>query len=222
MHEFISRFSVLFQRSTYVFMPVTCCSYYYSFVIWFDIEKYDVCSFVSLSQDCFDYLGSFVVPYIFRIQLFTSEYIQGNKITISSRYLHCYLHAQSLSCVWLFATTRVVARQASLSMGFSQARMLEWITISSSRGIFWPRDRTHVSSVPCIGRQILYHWATWEAHSYIHSSTTHIIHNNHDMKTTQESVDGWMEKIWCTHTLNVIFSAIERRKSCYLWQYGWT
>ena len=26
-----------------------------------------------------------------------------------------------------------------------------------------PRDRTHVSCVSCIGRQILYHWATWEA-----------------------------------------------------------
>ena len=42
----------------------------------------------------------------------------------------------------------------------SQARMLEWITILSSRGYSWPRDQTPVS---CIGRQILYHWATWEA-----------------------------------------------------------
>ena len=28
------------------------------------------------------------------------------------------------------------------------------------QGIFWPRDQTHVS---CIGRWILYHWATREA-----------------------------------------------------------
>ena len=27
----------------------------------------------------------------------------------------------------------------------------------------WPRDRTRVSCVSCFGRQILYHWATWEA-----------------------------------------------------------
>ena len=28
----------------------------------------------------------------------------------------------------------------------SQARVLEWVAISCSRGSFWPRDRTHVSS----------------------------------------------------------------------------
>ena len=42
----------------------------------------------------------------------------------------------------------------------SQARTLEWVAISFSRGSSWPRDRTHVS---CIGRQILYHWATRES-----------------------------------------------------------
>ena len=44
-----------------------------------------------------------------------------------------------------------------------QARMLEWVSMSSSRGSFWPRDQTCVSSDSCIGWQILYHWATWEA-----------------------------------------------------------
>ena len=34
-----------------------------------------------------------------------------------------------------------------------QARILEWVSISSSKGSSWPRDWTHVS---CIGRQILY------------------------------------------------------------------
>ena len=48
--------------------------------------------------------------------------------------------------------------------GSSQARILEWVTISFSRGFFWPRDQTWVSCISCIGRQILYHWATWEAH----------------------------------------------------------
>ena len=43
--------------------------------------------------------------------------------------------------------------------GISQARILEWVAISSSRGSSWPRDRTHVS---CIVRWILYHWATEE------------------------------------------------------------
>ena len=41
--------------------------------------------------------------------------------------------------------------------GIFQVRMLEWVAISWSS---WPRDQTCVS---CIGRQILYHWTTWEA-----------------------------------------------------------
>ena len=40
--------------------------------------------------------------------------------------------------------------------GILQARILEWIAISSSRGSSQPRDRTLISSVSCIGRQILY------------------------------------------------------------------
>ena len=45
----------------------------------------------------------------------------------------------------------------------SQARILEWVAIPFSRGSFWFRDRTHVSCISCIDRQVLYRWATWEA-----------------------------------------------------------
>ena len=47
--------------------------------------------------------------------------------------------------------------------GILQARILEWVAISFSRGCSGPRDRTHVS---CIGRQIPYCWATREAPGY--------------------------------------------------------
>ena len=43
-----------------------------------------------------------------------------------------------------------------------QARISEWVAISS-RGSSWLRDRTSVSWVSHISRQILYHKATWEA-----------------------------------------------------------
>ena len=43
-----------------------------------------------------------------------------------------------------------------------QARILEWVAISFSRGSSWSRDRTWVSCISCIGRQILYCWATCE------------------------------------------------------------
>ena len=43
--------------------------------------------------------------------------------------------------------------------GILQARILECVAISSSTGSSWLRDRTLVSCVFCIDRQILYHWA---------------------------------------------------------------
>ena len=50
-----------------------------------------------------------------------------------------------------------------LSPWVFQARMLEWIAISSSRGSSRPRIEP-VPPASCIGRWILYHCATREAH----------------------------------------------------------
>ena len=41
--------------------------------------------------------------------------------------------------------------------GISQARILQRVAISFSRGCSWPRDRTQVSYISCTGRQALYH-----------------------------------------------------------------
>ena len=73
------------------------------------------------------------------------------------------VHAQSLSSVQLFATPWTVAMNAGFSVpGIFQARILEWLPPSSSRGFSWPRNQTQVSCVSCIGSGIPYHWATWE------------------------------------------------------------
>ena len=50
--------------------------------------------------------------------------------------------------------------------GFFQARILEWVGNSSSRASSQPGDETHGSLISCIGKQVLYHWATLEAHLY--------------------------------------------------------
>ena len=44
--------------------------------------------------------------------------------------------------------------------GILQVRILEWVAVSFSRRSSQPRDRTPIF---CIGRQIIFHWATWEA-----------------------------------------------------------
>ena len=73
--------------------------------------------------------------------------------------LFCYIHAQLLSRVWLVAIPWDYSPPGSSVHRISQARILEWVAISSSRGSSWPRDRTRIS---CIGKWILYHCRTWE------------------------------------------------------------
>ena len=48
--------------------------------------------------------------------------------------------------------------------GISQAGILEWAAISCSRGSSQPRNQTCLSRISCVGRQILFHRGTWEAH----------------------------------------------------------
>ena len=62
---------------------------------------------------------------------------------------------QLLSCLPLFCHFLDCSSSGSSVHGISQARTLEWLAISFSRG-----DRTCVS---CIGRQILNHCVIWEA-----------------------------------------------------------
>ena len=45
--------------------------------------------------------------------------------------------------------------------GILQERILEWVSMPSSRESSQPRDQTHISYVSCIGRQfLLYHVAS--------------------------------------------------------------
>ena len=53
----------------------------------------------------------------------------------------------SHSVVSYSVTPWTVARQAPLSMGIFQARILEWVAMPSSRGSYQPRDLTQVSCI---------------------------------------------------------------------------
>ena len=56
--------------------------------------------------------------------------------------------------------------------GILQARILEPVAISDSRGSSRPKGLTRISCVSCIGQRVLYHWATWETLSLIISECT--------------------------------------------------
>ena len=71
---------------------------------------------------------------------------------------HARARSVSQSCPTL-CNPWTAACQDPLPICF-QARILECVAISYSRVSSWPKDWT---LVPYIGRQILHHWATWEA-----------------------------------------------------------
>ena len=83
-------------------------------------------------------------------------------------YLHdfyCCVCSVTQSCPTLYDLMDCNPPGSSV-LGILQARMLEWVAISSSKESSQPRDWNCVSCISCIGRQILYHWATWEAQVY--------------------------------------------------------
>ena len=75
-----------------------------------------------------------------------------------------HLTQNTCSAAKSFLTLHNCSPPGSSVHGISQARTLEWVVVSSSRGFSWPRDQTYVAY---IGRQVLYHWATREAHGCV-------------------------------------------------------
>ena len=61
-----------------------------------------------------------------------------------------------------YLVTKLCLSIGSSVHGFSQARILKWAAISSSRDLTQLRNRTRVSCVSCIDRPLLYHRATRE------------------------------------------------------------
>ena len=72
-----------------------------------------------------------------------------------------YLHAQSFSRVWLFATPWTWPSRR-LCPWDCPVKNTEWFPISFSRRSSWSSDWSCLLRVFCISRQILYHCATWE------------------------------------------------------------
>ena len=93
------------------------------------------------------------------------------------------------------ATPRSVARQAPLSMGILQARILEWVVLPSSRGSSWPRGWTQVFLIT--GRFFTI-WATREAQEYWNGSLSLL----QDIVPTQESNRSLLHCRWILYQLS--------------------
>ena len=77
-----------------------------------------------------------------------------------------YILTISISLLWAIAQLCLTLQSTDCNPPGSSAHwiilglILEWAAISPSRGSSQPRDQTHGSCSSCIGRQILYPWAT--------------------------------------------------------------
>ena len=68
------------------------------------------------------------------------------KVKVSDALL-CLTFCDSMDCI----------RPGSFVHRILQTRRLEWVAMPSSRGSSRDRDRTPISSISCIGRQVRYH-----------------------------------------------------------------
>ena len=71
--------------------------------------------------------------------------------------------AQTLSHAWFYVTLWTVAHQAPLTMGFSWQECWSGLPFPPLRDLPNLGIKPVSLNVSCIGRQVLYHWATWEA-----------------------------------------------------------
>ena len=118
------------------------------------------------------WLISLANPHILNINNFTNKNDFSHPFVVISK-LSSSIQRQSWFtcnyCLWSHACAKLLqlcptlcdpmecSLPGSSAHVISQARILEWVAISSSRGSSWPRDQTHVSYISCIGRQVLYH-----------------------------------------------------------------
>jgi len=84
-------------------------------------------------------------------------------LSCSHTYHVCACMLGCFICVWLFVTLWTVVCQNSSVHGIFQARILEWVSMPSSRGYSQSRDWTCVSWVSGIASRLFTHWTTWEA-----------------------------------------------------------
>ena len=112
-----------------------------------------------------------------------------------NKYFCVCVHVCSRSVVSnSFATTVGYSQPGSSVPGILQARILEWVAISSSRGSPSPRDQTHVS---CIGRWILHHCVTWGARTFYQECKIKDLdsyYGNSILKRTQKLLDCTTKK----------------------------
>ena len=89
--------------------------------------------------------------------------------------VYACIHAQSLQSCLTFCDPMECSPPGASVHGISQARILDWVAISFSRGSSQLRDQTQVSYIACIVCGSFTHWATWEVHHNVYITLDFIV-----------------------------------------------
>ena len=112
---------------------------------WLVPPQISLPSFLFLVKDSISHfqikLWKFLAKSSTNVCVCACVHVFSHSVATNSLQLHG-IYSARLLCLWDFP-----------------AWILEWVAVSF-RGSSWPRNQTRVF---CIGRQILYHWATREA-----------------------------------------------------------
>ena len=100
------------------------------------------------------------IIYLLVFQMFYWLHIYWSWLSLVLFLLHACMHTQSFPTL---CNPMDCSLPGCSVYGIFQARILEWVANSFSRGSSWPWDGTCISCVSCTGRQVLTSWATGEA-----------------------------------------------------------
>ena len=108
----------------------------------------------------FTFIFHFAVDFLFSIPQCPSLLIHIISFLLLSLLWLLMVHAQPLHLCPSLCDPMDCSLPGSSVHGIFQTRILEWVAIPSSRGSSRLKDWTFISYVSCIGRPVLYHWAT--------------------------------------------------------------
>ena len=105
------------------------------------------------------HLGCFQVLAIVNSVAMDTEVHVSFWIMVSSGYMPVCVLGVAQSCLTLCYLMDYSLPGSSVR-GIFQARILQRVAISYSRGFSWPREQTHLSCISCVDRQSLCHCTT--------------------------------------------------------------
>ena len=146
-----------------------------AFIAWFQSHEQRIThQLITETQKLLKFTENVVVAFVWewkkkRKNWILGSYLIGNKGEYSEKQhleesvglgyplWYCCMRAKSLQSCPTLGDPMDCSPPGFSVHGILQARVLEWVATSFSRGSSWPRDRIHVFCISCIGRRILHH-----------------------------------------------------------------